>query len=157
MTLDALDGNNSLKCFVREGQQTSLLMFNSDYFIPHEYVDRFRHKGKHQTRLLENTWVCCIYLFKHSLASLTLIHRPEQLTVQLRVTQQMVMLARQLVQINGVQLMLMPWREYTIHLQRWVCSFQFVDMASYGPSSTWCGVGNCQFFPFLIYRSLIIS
>ena len=52
---------------------------------------------------------CTVITFQSYFDYPYLIHKQEpKLTIQLKVTQQMVMSARQLVQINGMQLMLMP-------------------------------------------------
>ena len=48
--MGALDGNNSLKRFVREGQQHSVLKFSSDYFLSQDYVDRFKNEVKRKAQ-----------------------------------------------------------------------------------------------------------
>jgi hypothetical protein len=46
VVVGALDGNNSPKRFVREGCQSDILVFHSDYFIPQEFVENFKHEVK---------------------------------------------------------------------------------------------------------------
>jgi Kyakuja-Dileera-Zisupton transposase len=48
--IGALDGNNSLKRFVRDGHQSSPLTFESDYFLSHEYVDVFKNEIKRKAQ-----------------------------------------------------------------------------------------------------------
>ncbi|KAF8577076.1 hypothetical protein K439DRAFT_1622359 [Ramaria rubella] len=46
LVMGAIDGNNSLKRFVREDRHLDTLTFESDYFISHEYVDQFKNEFK---------------------------------------------------------------------------------------------------------------
>jgi len=55
--MGTLDGNNSLKRFVRVQHQADGLKFNSDYFLPHEYMDQFKHKVKHKVHKLDDAEV----------------------------------------------------------------------------------------------------
>ncbi|KAF8576014.1 hypothetical protein K439DRAFT_1623158 [Ramaria rubella] len=48
--MGALDGNNSLKRFVREDQASDMLVFESDYFISHDYVEQFKDEVKWKVR-----------------------------------------------------------------------------------------------------------
>ncbi|KAF8587420.1 hypothetical protein K439DRAFT_1614349 [Ramaria rubella] len=44
--MGVLDGNNSLKWFVRKDRRSDVLTFQSNYFISHEYVNRFKDEVK---------------------------------------------------------------------------------------------------------------
>ncbi|KAF8525692.1 hypothetical protein JB92DRAFT_2701185, partial [Gautieria morchelliformis] len=48
--MGALDGNNSLKRFVRADRQSDTLTFNSDYFLSRETVDQFAHEVKRKVK-----------------------------------------------------------------------------------------------------------
>ncbi|KAF8586310.1 hypothetical protein K439DRAFT_1409115 [Ramaria rubella] len=48
--LGALDGNNSLKRFMKEGWQSDAQIFDSDYFLSQEYVDQFKDEVKCHVR-----------------------------------------------------------------------------------------------------------
>ena len=48
--MGALDGNNSLKRFVRDDRRSDTLVFESDYFLSQEYVDRFKDEVKRKVR-----------------------------------------------------------------------------------------------------------
>ncbi|KAF8580817.1 hypothetical protein K439DRAFT_1619489 [Ramaria rubella] len=52
--LGALDGNNSLKQFLRTDHVTDPLSFDSDYFLSHEYVDQFKHEVKCKVQKPDN-------------------------------------------------------------------------------------------------------
>jgi Kyakuja-Dileera-Zisupton transposase len=59
--IGSLDGNNSLKRFVRDDRQTDTLTFDSDYFIQQEYVDQFSHKVKRTVKKPGDKSVCIIH------------------------------------------------------------------------------------------------
>jgi Kyakuja-Dileera-Zisupton transposase len=48
--MGALDGNNSLKRFIRQGRQSDPLEFKSDYFLSQEYVNQFKDEVKRKVR-----------------------------------------------------------------------------------------------------------
>ncbi|KAF8510448.1 hypothetical protein JB92DRAFT_3083613 [Gautieria morchelliformis] len=52
--MGALDGNNSLKRFIRSDRQSDTLTFNSDYFIAQETFDQFAHEVKRKVRKPNN-------------------------------------------------------------------------------------------------------
>ncbi|KAF8586497.1 hypothetical protein K439DRAFT_1340678, partial [Ramaria rubella] len=52
--LGALDGNNSLKRFLRADRVTDPLSFDSDYFLSHEYLDQFKDEVKCKGQNPEN-------------------------------------------------------------------------------------------------------
>ncbi|KAF8574627.1 hypothetical protein K439DRAFT_821378 [Ramaria rubella] len=48
--MGALDGNNSLKRFVRVDRNTDSLEFESDYYLSNEYVNQFKDEVKRKVR-----------------------------------------------------------------------------------------------------------
>lgn len=56
--MGALDGNNSLKCFVRDGCQHDSLVFDCGYFLSAEYVDKFKNEVKRKAHGPGNVEVC---------------------------------------------------------------------------------------------------
>ena len=55
--MGALDGNNSLKWFVRVKCEADGLNFHSNYFLSHEYVETFKHEVKCKVRKPDNAEV----------------------------------------------------------------------------------------------------
>ena len=58
--MGALDGNNSLKRFVREDRRSDTLTFQSDYYLSQEYVDQFKHEVKRKVRKPDKTEVAML-------------------------------------------------------------------------------------------------
>ena len=48
--MGALDGNNSLKWFLRNEHHMDTPTFTSDYFISHQYVDQFKDEVKRKVQ-----------------------------------------------------------------------------------------------------------
>lgn len=121
--MGALDGNNSLKHFVREGQHDSL-MFDSGYFLSAEYVDTFKNEVKRRAQGPSDSEVSELLNIWH--VSYSTCGR-----LKLKMNQ-MIMLGKQLVQITGEQLMLTTPREHIIPFEKLVYSSPSVDMDLYG-------------------------
>lgn len=48
--MGAMDGNNSLKRFIRNDRHSDNMTFSSDYFLSQDYVDRFKDEVKHRVQ-----------------------------------------------------------------------------------------------------------
>jgi Kyakuja-Dileera-Zisupton transposase len=61
--MGAFDGNNSLKRFLRADRQGDSTSFESNYFLPHDYVDQFKYEVKGRVRKPDNTKVRTFRLY----------------------------------------------------------------------------------------------
>jgi Kyakuja-Dileera-Zisupton transposase len=53
--MGAFDGNNSLKRFLRIDRAANNRTFESDYFIPNDYVNQFKDEVKGRARKPDNS------------------------------------------------------------------------------------------------------